>query len=100
MPRRALGRSSQPASPREAELLALLTARERELAEARTQQDATAGVLRAMRVPPADRPAVLAAIAAAAGRLCPGAQGAIIFLVEGNTLRVGAIWNPRPGAVR
>src|SRR5262245_9386654 len=107
MPRRAPGRSAQAASSREAELAALLTARERDLAgrdralaEALAREDATASVLRAIRSSPADRPAVLHAIAAAAGRLCPGATNAIIYLADGDALRVAATWNPQPGSIQ
>src|SRR5205814_8031051 len=72
---------------------------ERELAEARAQQDTTAGVLRVMRGSLADRQAVLDAIAAAAGGICPAATYALVSLVDGDNLRVVATWSPTAGGV-
>src|SRR5947209_2870761 len=99
MPRRAPGRSVQ-------EQEALLAERERQVAElrrerdeARAQQDATAAVLRAMRTQAADDEAVLGTIAASAGRLCRGATGAVIWLVDGPALRVAGRWRGPAGAI-
>src|SRR5262245_57876493 len=58
----------------------------RELAEAREQQVATAGILAAISSAPTDLQRVLAEVATSAARLCD-AHDATIFLVDGDLLR-------------
>src|SRR5262245_28155174 len=58
----------------------------RELAEAREQQVATAGILAAISSAPTDLQRVLAEVATSAARLCD-AYDATIFLVDGDLLR-------------
>src|SRR5262245_30413062 len=60
---------------------------ERELAEAREQQAATAEILRVISGSPTDLQRVFAEIAASAARLCD-AYDAVIFKVEGDLLRL------------
>src|SRR5262245_1993798 len=66
-----------------------LEAKSRELAEAREQQAATAGVLAAISSSPADLHRVFAEIAVSAARLCD-AYDATIFQVDGDLLRLVA----------
>jgi two-component system NtrC family sensor kinase len=70
----------------------------RELAEAREQQAATAGILAAISNSPTDAHRVFAEITASAARLCD-AYDAVILQVDGDVLRVvghyGSI--PTPG---
>jgi GAF domain-containing protein len=61
----------------------------RELAEAREEQAATAGILQAISSSPADLRRVLAEIAASAARLCD-ADNAAITQVDGDSLRLVA----------
>lgn len=72
----------------------------RELAEAREQQAATAGILAAISNSPTGAHRVFAEIAASAARLCD-AYDAVILQVDGNVLRVvghyGSI--PTPGDI-
>jgi signal transduction histidine kinase len=67
----------------------------RELAEARDEQTATAGILAAISSSPADLRRVFAEIAASAARLCDGFD-AVIFEVEGGSLRLVAHHGPIP----
>ena len=67
----------------------------RELAEAREEQAATAGILAALSNSPADLRHVFAEIAASAARLCD-AYDAIIGQVDGNRLRLVARHGPIP----
>src|SRR5262245_2986131 len=71
------------------ELKRELEAKSRELAEAREQQVATAGILEAISSSPADLQRVCAEIAANAARLCD-AYDALIFQVDGDCLRLVA----------
>src|SRR5262245_62991993 len=67
------------------ELKRELEAKSRELAEAREQQAATAGILAAISGSPADLRLVFAEIAASAARLCDGID-AVIVQLDGDTL--------------
>src|SRR5262245_30059675 len=100
MPRRAPGRSAQLPSSREAELEALLAARERELAERdrldaerAAREAATGEVLRLIRDAPADLQRVLDAIAQRAARLC-GADSASVRRIEGDRLVIAGAFGP------
>src|SRR5262245_2236864 len=104
MPRRAPGRSTQAASSREAELVALLGAAEvraqqaeRSLAEREAQQTATAEVLQAISRAPTDLQAVLDTICESALRLTRSHR-ASIGQVDGENLRqlAGARSAPLP----
>src|SRR6476646_2291374 len=68
---------------------------ERELAEAREQQAATAGVLASISSSPADLRRLSAEIAANAARLCD-AYDALIAQVDGGSLRLVAHHGPSP----
>src|SRR5215813_3200507 len=74
-----------------------LETKSRELAEAREQQAATAGVLAAISSSPADLRRVFAEIAASAARLCD-AYDATIFQVDGDLLRLVAHYGSIPPA--
>src|SRR6516225_9827190 len=80
------------------ELKRELERRTRELAEAREQQTATAGILAALSSSPADLRHVCAEIAANAARLCD-AYDAAILQVEGNNLKVVAHHGPISAAL-
>src|SRR5262245_9349451 len=67
----------------------------RELAEAREQQAATAGILAAMSSSPTDPYRVFADIAAGAARLCDAQNSAVLQLADG-TLRLLARYGPLP----
>ena len=67
----------------------------RELAEAREQQAATAGILAAISNSPTDAHGVFAEIAASAARLCDG-YNAGIFRLDGDLLRLVAHQGPIP----
>ena len=67
----------------------------RELAEAREEQAATAGILAAISSSPADLRRVFAEIAASAARLCD-AYNAAITQVDGDSLRLVAHHGPIP----
>src|SRR5215510_5812890 len=67
----------------------------RELAEAREQQAATAGILAAISSSPADLPRVFAEIAASAARLCD-ASNVLIGRLDGDSLRLVASHGPIP----
>ena len=67
----------------------------RELAEAREQQAATAGILAAISNSPTDAHGVFAEIAASAARLCDG-YNAGIFQLDGDLLRLVAHQGPIP----
>src|SRR5262245_40846356 len=71
------------------ELKRELEAKTRELAEAREQQSATAGILAAISSSPADLQRAFDEIAASAARLCD-AYDATILKVDGNALRIVA----------
>src|SRR5262245_51850869 len=77
------------------ELKRELEAKSRELAEAREQQAATAGILAAISSSQADLRRVFAEIAANAARLCD-AYDAVIAQVDGDTLRLVAHHGPIP----
>ena len=77
------------------ELKRELEAKSRELAEAREQQAATAGILAAISSSPADLRRVCAEIAANAARLCD-AYDALIAQVDGDSLRLVAHHGPIP----
>src|SRR5262245_20959806 len=77
------------------ELKRELEAKSRELAEAREQQAATAGILAAISSSPVDLHRVFAKIAASAARLCD-AHNATIFQVNGDALRIVANHGPIP----
>jgi signal transduction histidine kinase len=68
---------------------------ERELAETREQQVATAEILRVISSSPIDLQGVFANIAASAARLCD-AYDATIFQVDGDNLRIVAHHGPIP----
>jgi signal transduction histidine kinase len=92
MPRRAPGRSTHPASSREAELEALLAERERELADVRRalvdrdrRHAATAEVLRVIASAPTALDRVLDAILERAADLS-GAENALLYRPEGDHL--------------
>src|SRR5262249_62415711 len=76
-----------------------LEAKSRELAEAREQQAATAGILAAISSSPADLHRVFAKIAARAARLWH-APDAKIFLGEGDALSKFAQHGPAPPSRR
>src|SRR6516225_10861113 len=67
----------------------------RELAEAREEQAATAGILQAISSSPADLRRVLAEIAVSAARLCD-AYDAVIGQVDGDSIRLVAHHGPIP----
>src|SRR5262245_54973313 len=67
----------------------------RELAEAREQQAATAGILAAMSSSPTDPYRAFADIAASAARLCDAQNSAVLQLADG-TLRLLARYGPLP----
>src|SRR5262245_32021680 len=67
----------------------------RELAEAREEQAATAGILAAISSSPADLQRVFAEIAASAARLCD-ASNALIGQLDGGSLRLVARHGPIP----
>src|SRR5262245_42770074 len=77
------------------ELKRELEAKSRELAEAREQQVATAGILEAISSSPADLQRVFAEIAVSAARLCD-AYDAAIRQVDGEVLRLVAHHGPIP----
>src|SRR5215475_5314353 len=77
------------------ELKRELEAKSRELAEAREQQAATAGILAAISGSPADLRRVFAEIAASAARLCD-AYDALIAQVDGDSLCLVAHHGPIP----
>src|SRR5215468_7551353 len=79
------------------ELKRELEHKSRELAEAREQQAATAGILAAISSSPADLRRVCAEIAANAARLCD-AHDAVIRQVDGEVLRLVAHHGPIPTA--
>src|SRR5262245_23940905 len=66
-----------------------------ELMEAREEQAATAGILAAISSSPADLRRVFTEIAASAARLCD-ADNAVIFQVDGDSLRLVARHGPLP----
>src|SRR5437763_1517070 len=68
---------------------------ERELAEAREEQAATAEILRLISSSPADPRRVFAAVAASATHLCNAFDGAI-HQVDGDVLRLVAHYGPIP----
>ena len=70
---------------------------ERELAEARDQQAATAEILRVISSSPMDLPRVFAEIAASAARLCY-AHDVVIRQLDGAILRLAAHQGPLPVA--
>ena len=69
--------------------------RTRELTEALEQQTATSEILRVISSSPTDIQPVLDAVADSAARLCE-ASGAVIHIVEGNTLRRVAVSGQLP----
>src|SRR5262245_43787094 len=77
------------------ELKRELEAKSRELAEAREQQDATAGILAAISSSPTDLQGVCAEIAGNAARLCD-AYDAVITQVDGDSHRLVAHHGPIP----
>jgi GAF domain-containing protein/anti-sigma regulatory factor (Ser/Thr protein kinase) len=77
------------------ELKRELEAKSRELAEAREQQGATAGILAAISSSPADLGRVFAEIAANAARLCD-AYDSLIGQLDGDTVRLVAHHGPIP----
>src|SRR5262245_45175475 len=81
------------------ELKRELEAKSRELAEAREQQAATAGVLAAISSSPADLARVFAEIAESAARLCQ-AYDVVIRQVDGDSLQLVAHHGPLPVAGR
>jgi GAF domain-containing protein len=70
-----------------------LEARNRDLTEALEQQTATSEILRVISSSPTDIEPVLDALVKSATRFC-GAYDAVIFLPEGDSLRVGAHHGP------
>src|SRR5439155_641277 len=72
-----------------------LQERNRELSEALEQQTATGEILRVISNSPTDLQPVLDAVVKSAARLCAAAD-AIIFRVDGNTLRLAAAYGPMP----
>src|SRR5262245_32848540 len=78
------------------ELKRELEAKSRELAEAREQQAATAGILAAISSSPADLRRVFAEIAASAARLCEANDAAIHQVAGDDILRVVAHHGPIP----
>src|SRR5262245_8427896 len=78
------------------ELKRELEAKSRELAEAREQQAATAGILAAISRSPADLRRVFAEIAASAARLCEANDAAIHQVAGDDILRVVAHHGPIP----
>src|SRR5688500_18429721 len=91
MPRPAPGRPVQPASSREAELVALLAERERELAESRAQQAATAGVLQVISQSATALAGVLDRIAESAARLTYSEIAAVHPIENGALSRMAAV---------
>jgi signal transduction histidine kinase/putative methionine-R-sulfoxide reductase with GAF domain len=79
-----------------AELVARLAASERARAETVEQQAATGEILRAISESPAELASVLAIVAECAARLCRS-QDALIYRVDGETLRPEAHYGPLPG---
>src|SRR5262249_23091078 len=77
------------------ELKRELEAKIRELAEAREQQAATAGILASISSSPADLQGVFAKIATNAARLCD-ASNALIGQVDGDSLCLVARHGPLP----
>jgi len=76
-----------------ARLKRALARRERELAQALEQQNATSEILRAISRAPADLGSVLDAVAQRAALLCR-AQGARVWLAEGERLRAMTSYGP------
>jgi signal transduction histidine kinase len=72
--------------------------RNRNLNDALEQQTATAEVLRVIAASPTDVPAVLKAVAASAARVC-GTSDALIYRLDGDSLRLAATHGPVPGAM-
>ena len=79
-----------------AELVARLAASERARGETVEQQAATEQILRAISESPAELASVLGTVAASAARLCRS-QDALIYRVDGETLRPEAHYGPLPG---
>jgi signal transduction histidine kinase len=100
-----LGVSKNKKSPRAAELSQLkkelkrvteqLESCKRELAEATEQQTATGEILRVIASSPTDLQPVLDVVAESAARLCES-KNAVIFRLDGDVLRLAAIYGPVP----
>src|SRR6516162_4904419 len=71
---------------------------ERELAQAREQQAATAEILRVISSSPTDAQPVFETIARSGVSLC-GALGCVVFVVDAGMIRVAATHGIRPGRV-
>jgi len=71
---------------------------ERELAQAREQQAATAEILRVISSSPTDAQPVFETIARSGVSLC-GALGCVVFVVDAGMIRVAATHGVRPGRV-
>ena len=92
MARRIPFATRKPTKPSREALLAALAERDRELAEARQQQTATADVLEVISRSAFDLNAVFETVAESSVRLC-GADRASIFRFDGEMLRMAVSFN-------
>ncbi|MGB3584560.1 MAG: GAF domain-containing protein, partial [Roseiarcus sp.] len=97
--RKASSAPKKPAKP-EQDLAAALAEREAELAEARSQQAATAGILRVISQSPTDARPVFEAILDAGQRLFGSDEIGVYTIGDDDMVRVAAWRGPRAEEVR